>query len=108
MASKKEPPSGKGSGRRSSGGVPTIRVTKFGGVQIGPREPSGPVTIEEWRRMLVICARLVDEFGESALPLFERCEREIAEAESKSSAMARAKAVLEGREPRKPTDPEPA
>lgn len=60
------------------------------------KQKTGPLTIEEWQHMLVICARLVDEFGESALPLFERCEREIAEAESKSSALDRARAIMQG------------
>ena len=79
--------------RRQAGGPAMLRVTKFGDVQIGPAPSSGPVTIDDWREMLRISAELVEELGKVALPLFERCERELAEAETRSSAMERAKAV---------------
>jgi len=79
--------------RRQAGGPAMLRVTKFGGVQMGPAPSSGPVTIDDWREMLRISARHVAEFGEVALPIFERCERELAEAEGRASAMERAKAV---------------
>lgn len=80
--------------RRQTGGPAMLRVTKFGGVQIGPTQPSGPVTIDDLREMLRISAQLAEDFGEVALPLFERCERELAEEEAKESAMERAKAVV--------------
>lgn len=51
------------------------------------------VTVENWRNMLRISARLVEEFGESALPLFERCERELAQVESQNTALDRARAM---------------
>lgn len=87
-----------------------IRVTRFGGVQ-PPRPPRGPITVDNWRNMLRISARLVEEFGESALPLFERCERELVEAESRSAAMDRALAIAklhrerQGAKPKKPGKP---
>lgn len=68
---------------------------------------TGSLSIEEWQHMLVICARLVKEFGESALPLFERCEREIAEAKSKSSAMDRARAIYDRNNPPPPEPTKP-
>jgi hypothetical protein len=55
-----------------------------------------PVTIERIERALVLCARLVELDGPLVIPLFERLERDLAEARAEQDAVARAKALLAG------------
>lgn len=49
-----------------------------------------PLTIEEIQHGLEIAARLVEADGEVMLPIFERFERELEAARTRSSAVERA------------------
>lgn len=53
------------------------------------------LTIEEIEEELLISAELVEGFGEVMLPLFERCERELEAARTRSSAVERARRIAE-------------
>lgn len=75
--------------------VPRIRVTRWGGVEIGEGAVRGPLTIEDLEEALEISAELVAGFGEVMLPLFERCERELEAARTRSSAVERARRIAE-------------
>ncbi len=57
-----------------------------------PKQPPGDrsVTTEEVRRALIIAARLVDLYGERALPFFERLERELIAHYRRQAAKERA------------------
>jgi len=55
---------------------------------------NAPLTIEELNEGLQIASRLVVTYGEDMLPLFERFERELAEAKIRASAVDRARATL--------------
>ena len=55
--------------------------------------PVDPYDVAHRTHMLEIAASLVERHGERALPVFERCEAELRIAQSRSSALERARLV---------------
>jgi len=62
------------------------------GLLIGKRkQPSGgDVTYTDLKAAYVQAAKVVAEYGDTYLPIFERLEKELKEAEKKQSAIGRA------------------
>ncbi|MDH2353300.1 hypothetical protein QCM80_21945 [Bradyrhizobium sp. SSUT112] len=60
------------------------------------------VTVERLERALAVCAHLVVRDGPTAVPLFERLERELAAMRQTEDAMGRAKRLLESYSSRHP------
>lgn len=58
-------------------------------------QKTGTLTIEEIQHGLEIAARLVEADGEVMLPIFERFERELEAARTRSSAVERARRIAE-------------
>lgn len=51
-------------------------------------------TMAEYEECVRNTAKLVVKFGDAAIPLLERAEAELTSAKSRSSALARAQAIL--------------